>query len=204
MIAGTGFLGYIFSGIMHGFPSRSHHLLSGACLEVPDLSAIMALHNWQELVAPLTGIVSAIMALFMGLAWVSSRHRTRPSLPPPPSPEEKPGQISPDPFVHGSSNEKRTALRRAGQPTKVTLSPDEDKSTQFPGWVTDRSVGGLCLFVNEPHPENAILNLRANHAPATVGWIKIEVKRCRPSRDGYELGVQFLTTPTWNVLLLFG
>jgi len=183
------------------FSFQSAHHLGGVCSEVPDLSATLGLQNWQELVAPLTGIVSAVMALFMGLAWMSSRHRTKPSLA---IPDEKPGQANPDPFVHGSSNEKRTALRRAGRPTKVTLSPDDDKSTQSPGWVLDRSVGGLCLFVYVPYPENTVLKLRADHAPAEVPWIKVEVKRCRTSRDGYELGIQFLTTPTWNVLLLFG
>jgi hypothetical protein len=168
---------------------------------VPHFSAILGLQNWQEWFAPLAGIVSAMMALWMGRAWVSSRHQTKPALA---APDEKPGQVNPDPFVHGSSSEKRTALRRAGQPIKVTLCPEEDKSKQCPGWVIDRSVGGLCLYVNEPYPENTILSLRANHAPAEVPWTKVEVKRCQASRDGYELGCQFLSTPTWNVLLLFG
>jgi hypothetical protein len=167
-------------------------------LDVPEFLQNFDLHNWQEWAAPLAGVASGLMALFMGHAWLRSRQR-RAMRPP----AEKPGQIKLDPFLYGSANEKRIAQRRTGQPTKVTISPQGEKDS-VQGWVVDRSVGGLCLMVDDPIPENTILDVRANHAPPETPWVKVEVKRCQATRDHYELGCQFVTTPTWNLLLLFG
>jgi PilZ domain len=167
-------------------------------LDVPGFINNFDFQNWQEWAAPLAGLVSGLMALFTGQAWLRSRRR------PKPPPSEKQGQLAPDPFVFGSASEKRVALRRTGQPTRVTIYTDAEEDKRYEAWVVDRSVGGLCLVVQHPFPEGTILNVRANHAPPQVPYVKVEVKRSQSSGDGYELGCQFLKTPTWNILLLFG
>jgi hypothetical protein len=156
---------------------------------------------WQEGVAPLVGVTSACVALFMGQAWLRSRRRGVAEGHPP---EEKEGQTAPDPFMFGSATEKRYALRRTGRPIKILIAQGDEKEQQYEGWVVDRSVGGLCLSVAAPVAENTILSVRALNAPEQIPWVKLEVKRCQATRDNYELGCQFVNTPTWNVLLLFG
>ena len=37
-----------------------------------------------------------------------------------------------------------------------------------------------------------------------VHSVQLEVRCCRPTREGYLIGCQFLQTPPWNVLMLFG
>ena len=35
-------------------------------------------------------------------------------------------------------------------------------------------------------------------------WVDVEVRMCRALKDGYELGCQFVKTPNWSILLMFG
>ena len=35
-------------------------------------------------------------------------------------------------------------------------------------------------------------------------WSQMEVRTCRQEGTAWELGCQFVRTPSWNVLLLFG
>jgi hypothetical protein len=109
-----------------------------------------------------------------------------------------------DPFVHGGSSERRSALRRGGNPVAILISDAETRAKPSPGWVIDRSTGGLCLSVSEPVVEGTILSVRTSNAPETIPWVQLEVKNCRLVGREYELGCQFVRTPPWSVLLLFG
>jgi hypothetical protein len=109
-----------------------------------------------------------------------------------------------DPFVFGSSQERRSSLRRGGNPVPIFLSDAEARSDPTPGWVVDRSMGGLCVSVEEPVATGTILSVRAANAPNTIPWIQVEVRNCRATEDRYELGCQFVRTPPWSTLLLFG
>ena len=42
------------------------------------------------------------------------------------------------------------------------------------------------------------------NASEQVPWIEIEVRTCRLVEDSWELGCQFVKTPQWSILLLFG
>ena len=42
------------------------------------------------------------------------------------------------------------------------------------------------------------------HAPPMTPWTEVEVRSCRQKKDGYEVGCQFVKTPPWSILLLFG
>jgi hypothetical protein len=35
-------------------------------------------------------------------------------------------------------------------------------------------------------------------------WLAIRVKNSNSSAQGFEIGCEFVTSPTWNMLLLFG
>jgi hypothetical protein len=110
-----------------------------------------------------------------------------------------------DPFIHGGTKERRTALRRKGTHVEVQLRDRDAKIDRGTGWVIDRSVGGLCVTLDEPIEEKQKLCIRPVKAPDTIPWLLIEVKSCRRSKEGrWELGCQFVRLPTWNVLMLFG
>jgi hypothetical protein len=109
-----------------------------------------------------------------------------------------------DPFTEGTKQERRGASRRGGNPIAILISDAEVRATPSPGWVIDRSTGGLCLSVNDPIVEGTILSVRTSNAPETIPWVQLEVKNCRLVGREYELGCQFVRTPPWSVLLLFG
>ena len=123
-----------------------------------------------------------------------------PRLPPPPI-----KHAEYDPFAQGSPTEHRKSFRRTGNPIDVQYAlPDAKKQPRL-GWVFDRSVGGLGLVTAEAYSEGTVLAVRPSNGGDVAPWIEIEVRSCRPdSSGGFELGCQFLKTPPWSVLLLFG
>ena len=116
----------------------------------------------------------------------------------------KPEKDMPDPFVQGSAVDHRRALRRVGNPIKVFLAPPGQDNPQDSAWVLDRSVGGLCLSVEREYATGTFLRVLPSNAPDMAYWIDVDVRSCRPVKGGFELGVQFVKTPPWSILLLFG
>jgi hypothetical protein len=155
------------------------------------------LFRWQTWTVPIVGLGSTGLALIMGGALLRWRRRRMP----PPSKKTLPPA---DPFVHGSVTEKRSSLRRTGNPIKVLISNPNAPAEQMEGWVMDRSVGGLCLSVDWEAAEDDILNVRTANASNHVPWVQVQVKRCQKLGEGWELGCEFVRTPSWSVLLLFG
>ncbi len=156
--------------------------------------------GWQiphgELVVPgVVGLVVGVLAL-LGVRWLS---RGTPAAQEPTQPKAE----EPDPFVFGSQTENRQAYRRGGNPVEVFLSRQgaRDRSR---GWVVDRSVGGLCLEVSLEFEPGTVLQVLPVNAPNITPWTNVEVRSCRPTKDGFEIGCQFVKTPSWEVLLLFG
>jgi hypothetical protein len=157
-------------------------------------------HVPWELAIPISGALVAA-----GTAFVLSRFLfTKPAAPasaPPPA-EKPPCEF--DPFVEGSASEQRNALRRGGSPVKVLIGNPEQGGKGQDGWVVDRSVGGLGLAVSDAIAEGSLLEVRAANAPPGTPWVEIQVKTCRQCKNGWELGCQFIKTPPWAVMLLFG
>ncbi len=109
-----------------------------------------------------------------------------------------------DPFTQGSSTEQRKSFRRQGNPIQIFIALPDDKDRPERGWVLDRSMGGMCIQVNEEVAVGTLLAVLAVNAPSMTPWVDIEVRTCRAVQDGFELGCQFLKTPAWSILLMFG
>jgi hypothetical protein len=109
-----------------------------------------------------------------------------------------------DPFVHGSATENRKSLRRSGNPVEVLIVNPANRTDPFKGYVVDRCVGGLGLLVEKTFEAEQRLSVRPTNAPPMTPWVELIVKSCRQSDPGYELGCQFVRTPPWAVLLMFG
>ena len=154
--------------------------------------------NW---VIPGAGITSAGLALLVGTFLSKGRSRRLATSATEPTREHRPER---DPFDHGSATEKRSALRRMGNHIPVWISDAESKTQARTGWVLDRSTTGLGLAYSEEVKPGTILSLRANNAPETAPWVQVEVKRCKSDGSHWELGCQYLRTPSWSVMLLFG
>jgi hypothetical protein len=153
------------------------------------------LSRWAIYAVPFVGLAFGGLTLLVGRALLRKPHR-----PPPAKPEAS----QPDPFDFGSHTEKRSSLRRPGKPIKVFLSDAEAKAKPTPGWVIDRSMGGLGLSVRQAVAEHTILSVRTVDAPSSTPWVQIEIVRCENQGDSWELGCRFVRTPSFAVLMLFG
>lgn len=123
---------------------------------------------------------------------------------PVPQPQDKAAKQEFDPFSIGSPSEQRKAYRRGGHPVEVLYSLPDRKKQPFQGWVVDRSVGGLCLTVNQEFAEGTVLAVIPANAPPMTPWVEVEVRSCRAIDGQMELGCKFVKTPPWSILLLFG
>ena len=120
-------------------------------------------------------------------------------------PQAKPEQtLNHDPFTAGSTTEQRKSFRRQGNPTGVRIALPDQKNQPSEGWVLDRSMGGICIQASQPYAPGTQLAVLPVNAPTMTPWVDIEVKTCRELKGGFELGCQFVKTPNWSVLLMFG
>ncbi len=155
---------------------------------------------WEMWVIPAAGLCAALLALFVG-RFVLSRRRSRVT----PAAEGSTAEgLTHDPFDHGSITERRVAMRRNNNPIEVLITDAETVQEPARGWVIDRSMGGLCLLLNEEAAPGTVLSVKPRKGPPGTSWVQVEVRSCKRERSGYEAGCQFVRTPPWAVLLLFG
>jgi len=154
----------------------------------------------QPWVIPLIGVLVASLAFLAGRRWMVPR-----SAPLVEKPEEElpSNLVTATVLKKKSEPDRRSAPRRRGNRIEVYLTEDSKQSPVL-AWVVDRSMGGLCLIVEQPLKEGAILNVRPRQAPQTAPWTAIEIRSCRADEGEWEVGCRFLKTPQWNDLLLFG
>lgn len=158
-----------------------------------------SLPRWEYWLIPAAGIASAFLAVAVGATFF--RRRKLQSLLPP---TLDGFHSTKDPFVVGSATEKRTSLRRGGNPVEVSIAAAEPAGELTRGFVVDRSMGGLCLVMKEPVDKGTVVSVKPVNAPSTALWVQIQVKSCRQEGKEWELGCQFVRTPPWSVLLSFG
>lgn len=104
----------------------------------------------------------------------------------------------------GTGADRRTTVRREGQPVPVLLSSAAMPGAPEAAFVIDRSRGGLKIVSAKPLPVGSPVQVRADNAPDNVPWVTVVVRSCRENGKRHELGCEFEKTPPWNVLLLFG
>jgi hypothetical protein len=102
-----------------------------------------------------------------------------------------------------STSDRRSDRRRSGNPVSVELCDPAGKIDPLSAWVSDRSRGGLGLTVDYDVPIGTLLEVRPRQNQY-INPIQIRVCSSRQCRGGYILGCQFVQTPPWNVLVLFG
>lgn len=113
------------------------------------------------------------------------------------------GQAMTDAAPMRGHSDRRVSLRRTGAVVQVAVA-DARKEGIEPGWVVDRSMGGLGLHLNGPLQPGTILNVRPWDAGAMAPWVEVTVRNCWKEDDSWKVGCQFARTPPWSVLLLFG
>src|SRR5262249_37717783 len=102
------------------------------------------------------------------------------------------------------TNERRTWPRRRKQ-FRVFLADGRDEAAEpIATWIINLSPGGLRLCLQDEVKEGTVLKIRPAAAPRSLDWIPVEVKNSRPTDTGWELGCQFVRTPSLATLLLFG
>jgi hypothetical protein len=111
---------------------------------------------------------------------------------------------APDPFLFGSTSEKRSAARRKGVAVAILISDEKALTEPWTGFVVDRSMQGICLDVKRPAVPGTVLTLRPANAPGGIPWIEVKVRNCRERKDGWMIGCQFVRVPPTGLLLMFG
>jgi hypothetical protein len=144
------------------------------------------------------GVGTGLAAMTLALGgWLLMRKKPAP----PPAEQDEPEV---DPFAHGSTSERRSAHRRGGCLVEVAIRDPEMQNPPTFGWVTDRSLGGLCLRVGSEVETGLVVAVRPAKAPPITPWTQVEVKTCVRDGDAFKLGCQFVRTPPYAVLLMFG
>lgn len=151
---------------------------------------------WGLWIPIFIGVAAGLVALVTG-RFVMKLFAT---MKPPPAPSSDPSSKQSIP----QSVEQRAAARRGGNAVAVFVSDPEKTEEPQRGWVVDRSAGGLCVAVENPPELGSTLRIRVCNAPVTVPWAEMEVKSCRKEGNHWEAGCQFLITPSYNVMMLFG
>ena len=112
--------------------------------------------------------------------------------------------VEPPEQVPVVSPDQRRALRRSGNPLPVLISDADGVAPATEGTVVDRSADGMRLEVNTAANVGTVLSVRPARATPSIPWVQVEVRSCRPSSRGYELGCRFVRPAPSNVLWLFG
>jgi len=109
-----------------------------------------------------------------------------------------------DPFSQGSYQERRGSLRRRGKFVAVVVVDGHTKKTLTEGSVLDRSMGGLCLHVEDPLEPGQLVKIKPSNQHEAVDWVWAEIRSCQEERQGYKVGCQFTKAASYSTLLQFG
>lgn len=173
--------------------------------------AFFRLHPLMRLGIVIAGVLCIgppLISLFNRLvkAREDSRDKTKrrwtplpPVMPPPPLLTCRPFDVRNQPR---GAPDTRKSLRRNGNPVDVFVA--ETEGEKFQAVVIDRSTGGLCLSLPHEVKVQTVLKVLACHAPEESPWLAVKVRHCRQAADQWLCGCQFLESPPWSQLLLFG
>src|SRR5262245_36062663 len=143
---------------------------------------------------------AAVAAVVAAVAWLVGRRLFVPHAADAQGGSDEPPEVT---FLRGFTLERRATPRRRGNEVEIQLC-DEAGGTPFPAWVTDRSIGGLCVLVERPLDEGARMKLRPKNPPEALPWVPVLIRNIRNEEGLWEVGCQFVGTPPYNILLSFG
>jgi len=143
-------------------------------------------------VGPPVGLLMAGSLWLLGRRWLQR---------PVPVPRPRPLHNS---FSLEGLPERRAYPRRKGVPVAILVSDADGLATPIPGWVIDRSLGGLGLTLPGAVLVGTTLSIRPAGGSRSVPWVALEVKHCRQEGERWIVGGRFLSMPPWSVLVLFG
>ena len=164
--------------------------------------------NVLSLAAPAIGVCVCGLIFFISLRL----SRKPPPVPPTPlqilieelAADSKTKQI-PEGIPEGTLLGRRQAERRTDNCITVQISDFEARAEPFTGYVLDRSSGGLGLAVSELVEVGDVLSVRAVMPGANPPWVQVRVIYRNPLGATFaRVGCQFVTPPSWSVLLFFG
>jgi hypothetical protein len=112
--------------------------------------------------------------------------------------------IGADPFLVGGTSEKRVSVRRSRNAVAILITDAEKKAKPIAGWVTDRSMGGVRLELDDAVPPLTVLNIRPSETSDLIPWVEVVVRNCHKGDEGWQVGCQYVKTPPSSVLWLFG
>ena len=192
----------------------SHHgvrLVVNGCLERGNVLLVTLQGVPERLARPLVVRVRRVTAhpgggWIIGCTWVTKLDREAlRALREPTNPPQLGGdELASTPSQGSSVVNRRSSLRRQRASVAVLICRPNDPSERIPGWVLDRSQGGLSLSVSRPFLAGTVLQLRPTHASPRSCSVRVRVKHCSPLEKQWRLGCQFMGTPTSEELLLFG
>jgi hypothetical protein len=165
-----------------------------------------ALLSWPTWAIIGAGCCTALLAVMFSRL-VQVRRRGDPPVPVAERPKHKPVERQPnrhDPFDYGSITDKRRAPRRNGSAIAILITDADAIREPTRGHVLDRSMGGLRLVSQNEVAAGTVICLKPVKGPPATPWVQVEVRSCKKDEAGYEICCQFLRTPPWAVLLLFG
>ena len=106
--------------------------------------------------------------------------------------------------IGSAPEDRRCAARCPGKTVKVWITDANLTGEPFQGWIRDRSMGGLSLTVDRSVDIDTIVSVRSTDADNLTPRIQVHVKRCAVEGEGHwELGCQFVHTPSYSQLLSF-
>ena len=105
------------------------------------------------------------------------------------------------PAAADNSPDRRSAPRRK-RLLRVQLVDEIAGRQAFPGWVVDRSVGGMCIEVD--HELEIGATLRVRRFEGEHPWVDVRVQSQRLIESSWHLGCQFVRSPSWEALMQFG
>jgi hypothetical protein len=68
----------------------------------------------------------------------------------------------------------------------------------------DRSIKGLRVSLDHELPVGNLFHVRVCHQDPPMPWLEVRVMHNKPSGGSYDVGLEFISSPTWNILLMFG
>lgn len=149
-------------------------------------------------------IGGAICFVFAGLvAFLFRVDRSAPTLTKDSPPEEPEAHEGERPKTK-PGRDQRTLPRRRGKIIEVLIATPESKHDPIRGLVLDRSMNGLGLETDREIPVGTIISILPAEANEMVPWVDVQVRNCRISGSNWDVGCQFVGSPPFSTMLLFG